>query len=77
MLRHRHQNVDQERGGVGIVRRHKVHLGVLEGGDEMEISAESVEFGDQQDGTGRFAFPDVYRHNFRLPRLIRRFSLCP
>jgi len=49
---HSDQDVDQEWGGVGIVRRHKVHLGVLESGDEVKIAAASVQFGDQEGVTG-------------------------
>jgi hypothetical protein len=39
--RHSNQDVDQERCAVGIVRRHEIQLGILEGGDEVEMTAES------------------------------------
>jgi hypothetical protein len=38
MLGHGHQNMNQERGGVWIVSRDEIHLGILKGGNEVDVT---------------------------------------
>ena len=45
---HGDQNMNQERGGVRIVSRDEIHLGILKGCNEVKIAGEAVKFGHQK-----------------------------
>jgi hypothetical protein len=39
--------MDEERGGMRIIHRQEVDLGLLKGGDEVKVPTETVQLGDQ------------------------------